>query len=780
MNNKVAILISLILLAVTPVMASADTYHKTLESDKKAFLGVAYQLIDTKQFSYKTAGFGYHILRVLKDTAADVIGLKAGDIIIRFDNQDLQALAEDERHGFFSKHIKSKRIGDIFNITLLRQQTIIISGTQTKISNIEDLKNRIDNQGRQEVLSFRIDKSVEKLYLSTKLGTRQTVDEQDVPKNSTLFPAYELLNSSYTLLASRTILDYDLGDAYDDLLKRYHTNQLWDQGFRLNLFRYLHRDPLKFTPVMDTRLTALMKKTHQPFSQFITETGSWIDVSVTLMPITHPKTLAKKAHFDFIIDTLNKAEALRKKAFFALSDKDIAYLKQQLPELMTRFGQSFYIDRPKYQQDQTHNINLIKLTKKIDFTALLKSAHWLSSLNNEQWLTTLAMILKKEHQEVRLSSDAGDILLGGFTNNHYKKSYALIIDVMGDDIYSGASGIANNSISLIIDLIGNDQYQHTRPYAQGSAFFGVGILYDVLGDDIYTADSYAQGFSMLGIGMLIDQAGDDKYFSNTFSQGASFWGIATLLDQNGNDNYQANLYAQGLGGVKGLGVLIDNKGDDFYFATGGSESSYGVSGIFKGIAQGAGIGFRGYASGGIGLLLDGDGKDVFRAGNFSQGMGYFYGLGAIKNFGTDDDTYLASRYSQGTSAHSAMGILIDDGGHDTYHSLAHASQSAAWDLSLAALWDKSGNDNYIGTSAFASHNAFSLFIDASGTDTYKSISGGEINDYHGGVSFGIFIDQGGQKDNYPAGYDNNQTTLLREYGIFLDLPASIKLQLSQP
>ncbi len=760
-------IVLVVLLAIT--FSSIANDDKEFISREKAFLGVAYKLTDTKDFKYKTAGFGYQIIRVLKDTAADVIGLESGDIIIGFDKQDLTKLAEDKRHIFFSKYIKSKNVGDEFNITILRQKTTILQGTNTKISDITTLKQAIDNQGSEQLLNFSIDKLVKILKLSAKLGSRATIDEKDLPENNSLFPQYEHLSSTYTKLVSRTILHYNLVDDYNDLLQRYKKNELWEQGFRLNLFRYLHREPLKFTPVIDTRLEYLSQKAKTETNNLIQLAGSWIDISTNHTTITYPKTKDKNLHFNFIINTLNQAELLRQKAFAKLSKEDIIYLKNELPKLMARFNKSFYIDRPKYKKDQKNNIKIIELTKKVNFNALLSSANLLMGLTNKKYLNTLKTIIAKDNKNIELNSNAGAILLGGFGNNRYQKSYALIIDYTGNDIYSGASSIANDSISIIIDLAGDDEYQHTRKYSQGSAFFGIGILFENSGDDIYTANNYTQGFSLLGVGQLIDISGNDKYFSRQFSQGTSFWGIAILLDGKGNDNYQANLYAQGLGGVKGFGMLIDNDGDDFYFATGSDESSYGVSGIFKSISQGAGIGFRGYASGGIGLLLDGGGKDIFRAGNFSQGMGYFYGLGIIKNYGKDDDIYIASRYSQGTAAHSAMGILIDDGGNDSYRSLAQVSQSAAWDISLAALWDKSGNDTYIGSNAFSSHNGFSLFIDENGVDSYNHISGGEINDYHGGSSFGIFIDAGGNNDNYPANYKNNASTVTKKYRIFLDL-----------
>ena len=619
-NKIIPTIIVLICFGATVSLANESKMAHT--ADEKPFLGVAYQVTDTNMFTQKTAGFGYKILRVLKDTAADVAGLQAGDIIIAFDAQDLTSLKKKKRHKFFSEYIKSKRVSDIFSIIILRKETMITAATQ-KIDSIEDLKTKIDNQGIEEKLHVSIDNQVKQLHLSAVLGVRATVDEKDVLSNSVLFPTYEQLNTTHTRLAKQVISDLDLDNAYADLLKRYEKNQLWDKGFRLKLFRYLHRDPLKLTPVIDAQLTALASKAHTPSDTFIHAIGSWIDISTTPISITHPSSTKKQPHLDFIVKTINQAEALRKKAFAKLSAEEMAYLKEQLPPLMERFSHSFYIDRPKHKQDQTHNLKVIQLTKKVDFSALLGGGALMMSLHDSYWLEALAIIIRKDNENTLLESHAGKILLGGFGDNHYTKAYALIIDIEGNDTYTGASGIASDGISAIIDFVGDDEYQHTRAYAQGSAFLGIGTLYDMSGNDIYTADTYAQAFSLLGVATLIDLSGDDQYFSNKFSQAAAFWGVAALLDMQGNDNYQANLYAQGLGGVKGFAALIDDKGDDFYFATGSDESSYGVSGIFKSAAQGAGIGFRGYASGGIGLILDGNGKDRFRAGNFSQGIGYF-------------------------------------------------------------------------------------------------------------------------------------------------------------
>ncbi len=751
----------LFVLLITSSVFSADISNR-----QTPFLGVAYQVIDTENYN-NTVGFGYEILRVLKDTSADVIGLKVGDIIIAFDNQDLSKINEEDRQNFLSKAIKAKQVGDIFNLVVLRENNIITEGSKT-LKNITQVKNNIDNQVFNSVLNISIDKRINKLELSAKLGIRQTLKPEDLPDNNTLFPKYTNISWDWTESILQILNKPSLTLDYKDLLARYEDNELWDEGFRLNLFRYLHRDPIKFVPVLDKRLNELNTKLSKNHKHFIMPMATWLDQQLEPIKTNYPTSSNLAVHKEFINTTINLAETLRQQAFASLTMSEIKQIKTQMPQLMQRFYNSFYIDRPKVEEDRKNNSALLALTKKIDINALFKSGQLLLQLMDKTWLNQLTKLLKQHSANISFTTTAGTVLLGAVGNSQHNKSYALLIDISGDDIYYQNTGISNDNIAITIDLAGNDSYQHTRKFAQGSAFLGIGLLIDISGNDSYLSEQQSQGFALLGVGALLDLDGDDKYHSEYFSQGSAFWGIAALIDIFGNDNYYANLYAQGLGSVKGFGLLFDNSGDDNYFASGKDESSYQISGIFKSISQGVGIGFRGYASGGVGILLDSAGKDHFRSGNFGGGVGYFYGIGALKNAGIDNDTYLGSRYSFGASAHSAMGILIDDGGDDNYFSISGVSQSAAWDLALAALWDKGGNDNYTGSNSFASHNGFSIFIDESGNDIYNNlISSGHINDYHGGASFGFFIDKSGS-DTYQSPQKNSTQTITLKNGIFID------------
>lgn len=735
------------------------------------FLGVSYQVVDSKNYhKYISADFGYQIMLVIPHTAADLIGLLENDIIVGIDEENLHAIEPKNRQKFLSEYIKSKNIGEQIKLEILRIKTKISSNKNDEILNIESLKNLLDSRNQLGKHSYEINKTLQVLTLNAKLGKRENIANKDLPTNAELLPKYANYTSTYTTIFKQQIKQYNLKDDYQDLLRRYTDNERWDNGFRLKLMRFLHRDPPKIT-LLDDKLiqleSAVANGVNGKFNQTLAD---WIDIDLT------DKNKNPAANFsnniaeqlNFIKTTLNQAHNLKQQAFINLNSTQTIYIKQQLPKLLNRFEHSLYISRTQYPSDKKHNADIIDLAKKINFKALGLAMNKLLLLSDDKWLAHIKQLLNQQPpQNWQAKSLAGNILLSNKNNQQYTDSHALILDSFGNDIYRAKSTLAFDNIAVILDLDGNDTYQHTQKFTQGGAFLALSLLLDTQGDDIYIAKNHAQAFAAMGIAYLIDQNGNDNYHAQAFAQGNAFWGLAALIDFAGNDNYHANLYAQGVGGVKGAGLLLDKSGSDNYFASGDQPSSYGNSGVFKGLSQGVGVGFRGHASGGVGVLLDLAGEDVFRAGNFSQGVGYFYGIGLLKNAGIANDNYTGSRYAQGASAHSAIGMLIDDGGDDNYHNLITAGQSAAWDLALASLWDKHGNDTYHGDNAFASHNSFSLFIDSEGADTYHKISGGNTNTYHGGKSFGIFIDQSGT-DTYPATYKNQTQRKQNEHGLFVD------------
>ncbi|HIG17600.1 MAG TPA: hypothetical protein EYQ31_10125 [Candidatus Handelsmanbacteria bacterium] len=222
---------------------------------------------------------------------------------------------------------------------------------------------------------------------------------------------------------------------------------------------------------------------------------------------------------------------------------------------------------------------------------------------------------------------------------------------------------------------------------------------------------------------------------------------------------------------------MDGGGWDRYVADLKTPSSYGTPDVYNGWSQGIGVGFRGFAPGGLGLLVaSGDGDDTYQAGDFSQGTGYFFGLGILADSGGDDH-YSGARYAQGAAAHQAVGVLLDDSGDDIYHGSVAANQGAAWDASVAVLVDLAGNDRYQGgglSQGASAMNGVGWLYDRGGNDSYQTPSGqadGGSTRYWGGrgaLNLGLLMDEGGRDDySRPDRMDGAEFRGSR-VGLFLD------------
>jgi len=331
---------------------------------------------------------------------------------------------------------------------------------------------------------------------------------------------------------------------------------------------------------------------------------------------------------------------------------------------------------------------------------------------------------------------------------------------------------------MTIDWAGNDTYLANNKPGVASGVCGVDIVIDYSGDDLYSVSRWGLGAGYFGRGMLVDHEGNDRYIGERFVQGVGLFGKGVLVDRSGHDSYIALRFAQGVGLPGGEGTLCELGGNDLYFSTLGSFSEYETPGIYSGMSQGFGFGFRLIASGGIGALLDTAGNDRYESGNFSQGGGYYLGSGILYD-GAGNDIYTAMRYCQGISAHTAAGVLIDMEGNDTYTGTVTANQGLAWDTSVAGFYDGAGDDVYsskglaLGTACIGS---YAEFFDMDGADRY-TFSGrsaaGHSRGSDGSTNVAIFSDSGSETDTYisrgqtTAGNDIIQTNNTK--GIFIDI-----------
>jgi hypothetical protein len=337
-------------------------------------------------------------------------------------------------------------------------------------------------------------------------------------------------------------------------------------------------------------------------------------------------------------------------------------------------------------------------------------------------------------------SPAGRIVISGNKNDiHAENDCLLLIDLGGNDTYTGSVGAAASfdlPIAVAIDCAGDDTYNNDDPslLSQGSAILGAGILIDASGKDSYSAIKMAQGCGFFGLGILLDVTGDDDYRLETSGQGCGYFGIGMNLDIAGNDTRYLYGDGQGYGGVGGVGVCGDYIGDDKYTAEPlesvahrgdyHSENKINANG-----AQGTGMGRRGDGSdghswaGGLGILCDIKGNDHYYSGNWTLGCGYWFGTGLVYE-GEGDDIYESVYFTQASGAHYCIGTIIDEGGNDTHKlwETAGAGIAFGWDYTVAMMYDKGGNDIYeakIISLGCAQIRSDAFLIDIGGNDSYR-------------------------------------------------------------
>jgi hypothetical protein len=257
-----------------------------------------------------------------------------------------------------------------------------------------------------------------------------------------------------------------------------------------------------------------------------------------------------------------------------------------------------------------------------------------------------------------------------------------------------------------------------------------------------------------------------------------------LIDKgNGNASYKASLWAQGFGAPGGYGVLSNTAGNNYYYCGGLYPDSYPEHPGYDGWGQGVGAGIRQTANGGVGIILSGEGDDIYEVDYFGHGGGYWLGVGFARDFGGNDQrhgTTLKSydgrpripgngtqaqwtRFANGFGCHYALGYLFDDGGDDLYGGRIMGT-GMAWDLAYGVLCDFNGSGKYtaIGnmTQGVGAESSIGILFSYGGNDTFASRSQGLASGgitYHppsSGGNFSFLINYGGE-NKFGCGVSNN-------------------------
>ena len=328
----------------------------------------------------------------------------------------------------------------------------------------------------------------------------------------------------------------------------------------------------------------------------------------------------------------------------------------------------------------------------------------------------------------------GLIILGNTCDDTYTRSGTikdpvLLVELGGADTYLNSAGGADPAgilapgqsnllvLSVVADVAGNDHYTYdgAPSTVQGAAAIGaIGILADAAGDDVYFA-------KMTRSSQALSVLTSVQYYFDGGMQGYGFGGVGIQLDGDGDDTFDAQvastqgkhiwLFGQGFGAAGGLGLSSDLWGTDKWLTTG--------LGITGGTA-----GFQ---------------------GDYSQGTGFYAGVGIMTDTGLGNDKYqnydnstTTDYYAQGFGAFGGLGIMTDDGGNDAYVAVSQATNS--WINPLLHCAYGTGSLYGVG-----------VFIDGKGDDTYfgKTTSTGKtshvMDEGFGGIgeAVGIFVDVSG-------------------------------------
>lgn len=509
------------------------------------------------------------------------------------------------------------------------------------------------------------------------------------------------------------------------------------------------------------------------------------------------------------LNLVAESATLRGRAISKLTQKERHMIFARTEEIVKEFGPQ---ESPGTEAEamMQADMDFIKASwEKVDWKLMARAAKKLLLLSgNDRQDYLLASIKSLKPKDSRVpgvrgkvlyedKSPYGWIVIGGTGKNSYdvKEPVALIVDIGGNDAYSGriaSSSDPEHGMSAILDYAGDDSYDGAT-CALATGRLGCGLIVDCKGNDRYTANFGGIGVGLAGYGIVVDQSGNDIYKGEQYTIGAAIVGMGYVFDRKGNDSYACDMYGIGLGGPCALGIVGDLAGNDQYRCGFKEPSGYNPGDApnakpgdpnfqYEGWGIGMGLGRRMYPfdkdkyqkftlAGGIGLVADSAGNDLYESSNFSLGCGYFFGIGILVD-SKGNDHYKAARYGNASGAHYAEGLFIDYEGNDTYDSTGVTYNcGCSWDRSIFLFIDAAGNDTYnlqrsVGPGR-AEIGSWGAAADLEGDDIYNLSMIPGTNTNSGTVSF--FDGAGNDRYNVPGlQVKNGSKQKVGDAGLFWD------------
>ncbi len=558
-----------------------------------------------------------------------------------------------------------------------------------------------------------------------------------------------------------------------------------DTKFKLPIVVEILNNPLQFPKFVDE--TEILCENHNPnemictYADLLFQAG-WVDsFDDTLLENYYNENVHDaKDIFGYVEYVWEVTDHFYQKAWekISMEEKDIltylSYSMWQEEEDSLRYDEFYRSNQITEYDSLSIEEDVIPILKKIEFPSLMYAAN-ISQKGFDILKENVPNMTFQNKNKLIYDSPYGLMCIGTPHKDRYDEQFVFILDPAGNDMYT--SPIKTdwaNPYYWIIDMQGNDTYRNDTIGNLFHVFAGIGISCDMMGDDVSYGDDYTLS-SFMGYQLAHDMEGNDIYTGGLNSIAAATFGLNILIDENGCDHYSTTELGEGFAGPLAAGFLIDIDGSDMYYA-GGKYLHVPLAPFdHRALSQGFGFGVRPYLGGGIGVLYDQTGNDVYQGAVYSQAVAYWYALGIIIDK-TGNDFYTAVYYPQGSGIHLAGGFLYDEEGEDHYYSKHGPGQGAAHDYAVGYLIDRKGNDIYSveGGNGLGLTNSVALFLDVSGNDRYErnvSSNFGFANTARNTGSIGIFLDTGGN-DIYPissdtSGYhENHKNDATWSYGTY--------------
>jgi hypothetical protein len=250
-------------------------------------------------------------------------------------------------------------------------------------------------------------------------------------------------------------------------------------------------------------------------------------------------------------------------------------------------------------------------------------------------------------------------------------------------------------------------------------------------------DTYVRGGLIKDPVLLVELGGADTYLNS--AGGADPAGLlapgqsnllvlSVLADIAGNDHYTydgAPSTVQGAGAIGGIGILVDASGDDVYFAkmtrTNTISTLTGVQYYFDG-------GGQGYGFGGVGIQLDGTGNDIFdfrvtstqgrHIWAFAQGFGAAGGLGLSSDVAGTDQWLTTGLGITGGAGFAFQGIYTQGTGF--YGGVGIMTDTGLGNDQYENYDNSTSTDYY--AQGFGAFGGLGIMFEDGGNDAYTAVS----------------------------------------------------------